>query len=991
MITPRTTRLHRVRSLGSLRAVLFDLVPAGHPAAARGTAVLVPTRSAAALLVRSLEDRAGSAGDAPLVVPDVVTRREWYEAQHRRAEAAPPLLSPFERDVLVQAAAHEAITEGAVPPFDLRPALVGEIRAFYDAIRRRQQSVEDFERLLAPPLEDAAPADRGAERLLRQTRFLAATFRGYERRVAASGGCDEHGLRAWLLAHPPADGYRQVIVTTGDQTLGPEGCWPADFDLLARLPGLQAVDVIATERELQSGLLERLQDLLPGILEVRHAPGAGPPDAPMLLVPEAGRHHFTARDREDELVDRARLIRTLAGEPGAATPLERTAVVFQRPLPYVYLARSVFAGAQVATEAWDSLPLAAEPFAAALDLVFSLLSTGASRPALVALLGSPHFRFVVEEAAVGAEDVAALDAALVAAGDYGGAERLASLAEAWAADTTPPGRGRGWDSGAAARAARAGAAAGRRLAPLFVQERATIQLSALQQFLADHLSPPAGDAAARERELRARAAVLAILDGLREAHARHDDLFWDLDELASTVRRWIESETFSPRIGQAGVQLLDAATARYADLDAVHLVGLVDGEWPSHARRNIFYAPALLAGLGWPPESDRMGPVRAAFLDLLEAPARQVSVSGFVLEHDVLVEPSPLLDEIAPAGLTAIPVDRPAALASIDEALSERRVPAGLLSEPAAGWLALRESRSPRDAPVFHGTAQPQAARPRSVSALELYTQCPFKFFARHVLQLDEEFDEEEGLSPLERGRFLHEAFEEIFTAWQQRGGGTITAGTLDNARALAVTVMAPHLARLAPADAAFERARLFGSPVAPGLVDLVLRVEAERSIPVVERRLEHALHGSFVLRAPDGPREVAIRGIADRIDLLADGTFRIIDYKSSKPVRPIQLAIYASCARQRFAGYRGRDWQPAEAIYLTFRGDSPVVPLARTPQELESKIEEAESRVVEALDAIAAGAFPPRPVRRSLCSHCGYAGVCRKEYVEDEAPASAV
>lgn len=991
MITPRTTRLHRVPSLGRLRAVLFDLVPARDSASTRPTAVLVPTRSAAALLVRAFADRHRPAGDPPAVAPDVLTRREWYDAQHRRAGAAPPLLSPYERDVLVQAAAHEAITEGAVPPFHLRPALVGEIRAFYDAIRRRQQSVGDFERLVAPPLEDAAAADRGAERLLRQTRFLAATFRGYERRVAASGRCDEHGLREWLLTHPSADAYRQVIVTTGDQALGAEGCWPADFDLLARLPGLDAVDVIATERELQTGLLARLQDLLPGILEVRHEPPAGPLGAPVLLVPEVGQRHFTARDRENELADRARLIRALAREPGAPTPLARTAVVFQRPLPYVYLARSVFAAAQMGTEAWDALPLAAEPFAAALDLVFSFVSTGASRPAIVALLGSPHFRFAIDGAMVGPDDIAALDAALLDAGGRDGAERLAALAEAWAADTTPPGRDRRWDSAAAARAASAGAAAARVLAPLFVQERATTQLAALQQFLAAHLSPPSDAAAVRDRELRARAAVLGILDGLYAAHARHDDLLWSPDELASTVRRWIESETFAPRVGDRGVQLLDAAAARYADLDAIHLVGLVDGEWPSHPRRNIFYAPALLAGLGWPPESDRLGPVRAAFLDLLGAPARQVSVSTFALEHDVLVEPSPLLDDIARTGLTAIAVSLPPAPASIDEALTGRHVPEGLPAERAAGWLALRESRSPRDSPVFHGATRPQAPRPRSVSALELYTQCPFKFFARHVLRLDEEFDEEEGLSPLERGRFLHEAFEAIFTAWQQRGGRTITADTLEDARQLAVASVGPHLARLSPADAAFERARLFGSPVAPGLVDLVLRVEAERPVAVVERRLEHALHGPCVLRGPDGPREVPIRGIADRIDLLADGTFRVIDYKSSKPVRPIQLAIYTSCARQRLAGYRGRDWQPAEAIYLTFRGDSPVVPLARSRQELESRIEEAEARAVEALDAIAAGAFPPRPVRRSLCSSCGYAGVCRKEYVEHDTPTPAV
>ena len=42
---------------------------------------------------------------------------------------------------------------------------------------------------------------------------------------------------------------------------------------------------------------------------------------------------------------------------------------FQRPLPYLYLARQVFPDAETPYQALDSLPLAAEPFAAALDLV----------------------------------------------------------------------------------------------------------------------------------------------------------------------------------------------------------------------------------------------------------------------------------------------------------------------------------------------------------------------------------------------------------------------------------------------------------------------------------------------------------------------------------------------------------------------------------------------------------------------------------------------
>ena len=50
-------------------------------------------------------------------------------------------------------------------------------------------------------------------------------------------------------------------------------------------------------------------------------------------------------------------------------PLGRIGVVFDRPLPYMYLAREVFAQGGVPFDARDALPLGAEPFAAAVDLV----------------------------------------------------------------------------------------------------------------------------------------------------------------------------------------------------------------------------------------------------------------------------------------------------------------------------------------------------------------------------------------------------------------------------------------------------------------------------------------------------------------------------------------------------------------------------------------------------------------------------------------------
>ena len=163
-------------------------------------------------------------------------------------------------------------------------------------------SVESFERLLVSELEPSVDLDRGARRLLRQTRFLAETFRSYQRRLSAAGRLDEHELRRLLIRDDASRPFSQIVVTIGDQTVDTAGLWSADFDLLTRLPGLEQIDVVATEAVLAAGFYERLAELLPGMAEER-LDGADD-QMPVLVAPAADddRHHFVWRDREGELV-----------------------------------------------------------------------------------------------------------------------------------------------------------------------------------------------------------------------------------------------------------------------------------------------------------------------------------------------------------------------------------------------------------------------------------------------------------------------------------------------------------------------------------------------------------------------------------------------------------------------------------------------------------------------------------------------------------------
>ena len=1005
--------LHRVAGLRAFRLALVGCLRLDDIDAARSTAVVVPSRSAAALFGRTIEQRLAPGQGA--VLPDLVTRRELYDRLAERLETPPPLLPPLDREVLTEAAAHAAITDGATPPFHLRSALIGEVVALYDAIRRQRQTLADFDRLVVAPLalEAESEEDAGAERMLRQSRFLAATFAGYERRRDALGAFDEHtfrdGLREAVMARP----YRTLVVAVADHPRDPNGLWSADFDLIAGLKGLAEVHFVATEAMLATGWLERVHEVLPGIAVEAWVPDSGAReeqdepalqfDAPRLLVPDEppdalGRRpgavplHFVSRDREEELRDLVRRIRALDRDPRTRVPLDRIAVAFERPLPYVYLGREVFGQGGVPFQTRDALPLASEPPAAALDLVLSAVATGFTRTSLVALLLSPLFAFAPEEGAapLTPRDVNELDAALEESDPRGDPDRLEQLAAGWL-DGTGRSQFARWDRAAAARAARAAARLIRESSPLASKAEASAQLMRLGRFLRDHRRAIDGDDPLRPRLLRAEEAVLAIVDGLAAAHGAHHDLLWDHSDLAADLRHHLEQHTFRPDTGGHGVQLIDAAAAPFGDFASIHLVGLVDGEWPRRQRRNIFYSPGLLAALGWPGEpADQLAPARAAFLDLLQSAAAQVSVSTFTLEDDALVEPSSLIDDIASAGLQPVLLTLPHVIAFEDEALMAGIGDAGRDGE-TSHWAALRAGRLPASLPRFHGAAGPQPSRRGSVSAYDLYSQCPFKFYARYVLRLPEERDEQDGLTALERGRLHHEIFEAIFAAWQARGRCAITPDLLEEARALAFEVTESHLSRLPPSDAALERTRMVGSPVAAGLIDVVLRLEAERPARVIERRLEHPIDGVYVFRGPDGAREIEMRGIADRIDLLADGTYRVFDYKSGRPGSMLQIAVYALCVGQKLRGYKGRDWRLAEAAYISFRGDRTVVPLTGRPEDNDTALADAERQVVEIADAIAAGLFPPRPRTRSMCQYCAYHTVCRRDYVDADDAAAAV
>lgn len=1000
MITPRRTRLIRVDDLHEFRhliaALCADPLPSAdalpEPGHRSARAVIVASNAAAAELRGTLIRRtACHQGDLPLLL----TRDETYNELHARLAEPPRRLSPFERDSMAQSSAHAAAGGIEGLPLRIRPRLVAEMLRFYDLIRRQSQPVDRFEALVVDAVGGNSSDDRGTERLLVQTRFLAGTFRGYEQRVRESGACDEHVLREVLVAQASPSPIRHVVVTVADWIADPFGLFVADFDLLTRLPGLTRLDLVCTEATLGAGFRERVHRWWPGLEEVQASGVAArrPTARPALVVPAGAKPDegwSTHRDREEELIAVARRLRAA----GVGLPAwERVAVVFKRPLPYVYVAPQVFGSASILYRTFDALPLAAEPGIAAVDLVLTAVETRFARGPLVTLLASPHLQFQGGEGPVSREALGALDRVLSEERYLGGVDQLLEIGQGW--EDRRHSRPR-WtrtsavdlvENGRAAIQAALGAV--RALAPLVDPAPASVQILRLRDFLQAHLGTPslppsAPDSGLVEREQRARAALDRILVDLAAAHQAHHDPSWTIDDLASALRRWIEAETFAVSPPGQGVHLVDDEAARYGDFDDLTIVGLIEADWPERANRNIFYSPAVLKTVGWPSERDRRQAADARFLDLLGSADERVQLSTFLLDDESLVTRSVQLDEVSRAGLRVVAGGASEHSWSFpDEELATRMERHS--ADASSSWLALRRARSPAESAMFHGEVGPQIPRRWSVSALETYLACPFKFFAQHVLQLEDEPDDEEAMDPRRQGEFLHKVFETFFRDWQAAGHGTITVDSLDRARHLFTVIVDRECARLPEGEAELERTRLLGCSAAEGLGDAVFRMEAERPVPVIARLLEHWLDGPFTIQTSQGPRAIELVGKIDRVDLLADGTFRLIDYKLGWPpdrTRALQLPIYGLCAEQRLEGREGRRWTLGEAAYLAFKGPRRVVPLFTSAEGRLDTLAGAQQRLADTVDLIAHGSFPPAPDDAFRCETCGYSSVCRKDYV---------
>jgi ATP-dependent helicase/nuclease subunit B len=302
-----------------------------------------------------------------------------------------------------------------------------------------------------------------------------------------------------------------------------------------------------------------------------------------------------------------------------------------------------------------------------------------------------------------------------------------------------------------------------------------------------------------------------------------------------------------PATRNARIAILGPLEARLQSADRIILGGLNEGTWPAEADTDPWLSRPMRAMAG------------------LEAPERRIGLSA----HDVsqaMGAPEVILTRarrvMDSPSVTSRWLQRLDAVAGEDLA-AQMRV-------RGKHWLELAASLDEADRfqPVPRPVPNPRVElRPRrlSVTRIETLIRDPYAIYARHVLKL-------QPLDPVDpttdhrlRGTIVHAALEGAL----KRTAAPNIADAFSEAATNAMTEYG-----LSAAAQALWRARL------GRIAQWLARKEHDDAHQILSRFLE--ADGAVALDSETGPFQLTAR--ADRIDILRDGTARIIDYKTGVP-----------------------------------------------------------------------------------------------------------
>ena len=364
--------------------------------------------------------------------------------------------------------------------------------------------------------------------------------------------------------------------------------------------------------------------------------------------------------------------------------------------------------------------------------------------------------------------------------------------------------------------------------------------------------------------------------------------------------------------------ILGPLEARLQQFDLLVLGGLNEGSWPQGAGNDPWFSRPMRKSLG------------------LEQPERGTGLSAH--DFSMLASGSRVLlaRALKAEGAPTIPSRWLQRLSQLTRGLKLDGVLAvgQDYAELAARLMDVPQGpRLPRPRPT-----PPVETRPRrlSVTEIETWLRDPYAIYAKHVLRLRPLDALDEAIGPLERGTALHKALENFIAKYPQALPDDAVAQLVATADAVFAQAGIPRAAL------ALWRPRFLGA--ARGFVEWERGRRGSISTSHLEKKGRLRL-GDFELT-----------GVADRIDILTNGTAAILDYKTGAPPSKKQVAELLSpqlpleAAMLAADGFGIGKFTAEELIYVSLASENK----ARDPDYVEDPIALTTEAVAQLLRRIA-------------------------------------
>jgi len=520
-----------------------------------------------------------------------------------------------------------------------------------------------------------------------------------------------------------------------------------------------------------------------------------------------------------------------------------------------------------------------------------------------------------------------------------------------------------------------------------------------------------------------------LMQTLRRLLAAAETVPIDLDIPWETFRDDIlgllQGMHIDPNPLQASVRFgrLDQGRARLVDY--LFVLGLSEGEFPTPPPPDPLYAPAERQSHPLPLR--RFSPADDASLwwqVIGNVRKRLVLLRPYIDDNGAPWQPSPYWDAVLACvknlNPDQIPIaDHPKFENSACEgellvALAQtgaQGIPEKLINKWRYAHLAediMRQRNSYQPPGKFEGILEAPILRDElgerfgdqfvwSASRLNRYANCPFVFFAEHLLKLKAYQDPEEGLNAMQRGSLLHAVLEHLYKRLAQDSIAPITSKletiyqVLDRVCA-DIYPSAPNRYGFRPGSLweyeKEELGRLLRSLI---LWECQQNDPAARFMPYLQEAGFGIGHSAPPSLEVSGERtQFRLRGVIDRLDRDSGGNLRIIDYKSgsttySKPDLQkglaLQTALYALAAEHYWIQDHGR---VAESHYWHIPSRKPSGSLKFQDTVREDKVAETIlQHAALSVERIKSGIYPSAPAKpgqgaRSCRNRCDFAAVCR-------------